>query len=115
MYGGETRAGIDCSGLMQRFLALWGLDPPGDQSSQMLFDHFVNMSHPIKKFGSLVFYGKNDRLISHVGMCLDPDLMIEAYGTEDTKVPTPGYEVRISRVTRRKDLIAVMYPYRVGG
>lgn len=113
VFGGETREGIDCSGLAQKLLKCQGYDPPGDQTAQKLYEYFLERSHKnIKKFGSLAFYGFNEVRIEHVGFLLDSEYMIEAIGHSKIITPTPGFCVEIGLVSRRKDLVAILSPFR---
>lgn len=113
IWGGQSRLGVDCSGLAQLFLASIGLDPPGDQTAQSLYDHFLDKSHDFKRFGALVFFGKNERLVSHCGILVDPLTMIEARGGDRTTLTvTPGASVELSPLSRRKDFLKVLYPFR---
>lgn len=85
-YGGETPMdGLDCSGLVQLILKAAGIDPPGDQTAQGLYDHFENKStHGVFQAGALAFYGKDLLHISHVAFMIDPYRVIEAGGGDST-------------------------------
>jgi cell wall-associated NlpC family hydrolase len=114
--GDDPMEGFDCSGLVQEILASAGMDPPGDQTAQALYDHFektgtVGAVGP----GVLAFYGQSVRKITHVGFCIDQYRMVEAGGggsrTINLKaaVDQNAY-VRIRLVTTRKDLVATINP-----
>lgn len=116
-YGGENRLdGLDCSEFIQELLRSVGLDPPGDQNAQALFDHFsVNGEWNRHGMGSLVFFGKDARNITHVAMMLDQYRIIEAGGGRaDTKTlddaKKRGAMVRIRHLSFRKDVVAVIRP-----
>lgn len=58
-------------------------------------------------FGDLVFYGKNEKSISHVAICLDDLLMFEAGGgnsrtTNRDKAQEHGAWVRVRPIKSRK-------------
>jgi len=105
------------SGLVQEILASVGLDPRGDQTAQKLHDYFekeATMS-AFPDFGALAFYGSSTKRISHVGFCLNRNLMLEAGGggsrthdLEDAKAQN-AY-VRIRPVDQRSDLVSVLMP-----
>lgn len=87
--GGSPAEGLDCSEFVQILLNAGGADLPGDQTAQGLFDHFAKPANHISQepeFGSLAFYGKDFRRISHVAFCLDRRRMIEAAGGDSTTV-----------------------------
>lgn len=115
-WGGDDPSGIDCSGLVQEILASVGIDPPGDQNAQALYNHFErNGSWNSYGFGALAFFGESALKITHVGFCLDTNLMIEA-GGGGSKTNTPqdaiaqNAFVRVRPIKRRKDLVAVIKP-----
>lgn len=115
--GSNPIEGFDCSGLVQYLLQSVGMDPPNDQTAQALYDHFEGKSsHGIRALGSLVFFGKSVKEITHIGMCLDSYRMIEAGGggpltkTREDAARQNAF-VKISMINRRKDLVAVLKPY----
>lgn len=114
--GNNPLAGMDCSGFIQWVLRSVGLDPPGRQNAQMLFDHFSkngrwNSHQP----GALIFFGQSASKITHIGMLVDQYRFIEA-GHGDSTCTTKeiaaerGACVRISPLTLRKDVIAIIRP-----
>lgn len=118
-WGGETpMGGMDCSGLVQEILRSCGMDPPGDQTAQALFDHFQAQGRAEwNKYGlgALVFYGKSVREISHVAWGLDQYRVIEAAGAgSDCKSEADAIRlkafVRIRPMDYRKDRVAVLKP-----
>ena len=113
--GDDTIKGFDCSGLVQELLASEGMDPPGDQTAQALFDHFHDMSEH-RDLGALAFYGRSIASITHVAMLLNEYQIIEAGGggskTVNAEVAAQqNAYVRIRRVDARKDLIAIRNPF----
>jgi cell wall-associated NlpC family hydrolase len=117
--GSSPLSGLDCSGLVQLILASAGMDPPGDQNAQSLYDHFSNHgSTGVYQAGSLAFYGKDAKHIIHVGFCIDPYRMIEAAGGDHTVVDLESAKkrnayVKMSLIKRRSDLVALVRPFYV--
>lgn len=114
--GSSPLIGFDCSGLVQELLASCGIDPPGDQTAQALYDWLQNTGKwNSYSAGSLAFYGQSATKVTHVAMLLDPYRIIEAGGggshcltLADAK--TQGAYVRIRLVKHRADLVAVIKP-----
>lgn len=116
-FGGANRlSGLDCSEFVQELLKSVGIDPPGDQTAQALFDHFSHNGEWNRHgMGALVFFGKDARNVTHVGMMLDQYRFIEAGGGDRTTktrqdAEDRGAMVRIRHITHRKDLVAVIKP-----
>lgn len=119
LWGGDSKKGIDCSGLVQHLLAYLKLDPPGDQTAHNLYLYFKQHGSLVidvqnAKMGSLCFYGSLGK-ITHVGMVIGDGIMIEA-GGGGSKTTTPeiafkqGAKVRLRAIKHRSDLIAVIEP-----
>jgi len=110
--GNHALEGVDCSGFILELLRSVGLWGRVDATSAQIYEQFkpkvpVSKS-PLMNFGDLVFFGKEK--ISHVGMVLHPDIMVEAGGGgsktntfEDAK--KAGAFVRIRPVLSRTDFI----------
>lgn len=114
--GSNPILGWDCSGLVQEILKSAGIDPVGDQTAQALYDILSkNSTHGSVGPGSVVFYGKSVKEITHVAFCVDQYRMIEA-GGGDSKVTTVSQAsdrnafVRIRLINNRKDLVASLKP-----
>lgn len=111
--------GLDCSGFVQLVLASAGIDPPGDQTAQGLYNALeLNSSHGVRGPGAIAFYGKSVLQISHVGFCLDAYRMIHAGGGDSTcKTPADaakkGAFVKVNLINYRSDLVAVLRPQYV--
>ena len=117
VWGGSHPAlGFDCSGLVQELLRSVGLDPPGDQTAQALFNHFEkNSTWNARQMGSLAFFGSSPAAISHVAMLLEPYRMIGAGGGGSKTLTALDASrdnafVRVRLVSSRKDLVAVLKP-----
>lgn len=115
--GDDPIDGYDCSGLVQDLLASVGLDPPGDQTAQSLFDHFskANARWNVHGCGSLAFYGKDASRINHVAMMISNYQIIEAGGGgSGTRTHADAAEqnafVRVRLLNHRKDLVALLRP-----
>ncbi len=114
--GDDPIIGFDCSGLVQEILASVGMDPPGDQTAQGLYDHFKNNSDGIMGIGALCFYGKSVSEITHVAFMIENYCIVEAGGggsktTSAEAAADMNAFVRIRPYNRRKDLVAVLNPY----
>src|SRR5688500_2035206 len=117
-WGGDNPlTGFDCSGFVQWGLKSVGIDPPGDQSAQALYDHFRDTGNhsPRSLTGTLVFYGKDHKSITHVAVMLNAWQVIEAGGGgSDTTTldiaAKKGACVRIRHIDARKDIVAKVKP-----
>jgi cell wall-associated NlpC family hydrolase len=114
--GDDPIKGFDCSGLVQELLAMVGIDPDGDQTAQGLYEYFKDRSKEgPRDTGSLVFFGKSLTQITHIGMIIEGQMMIEAGGggsktnsLEDASAQN-AY-VRIRPFNRRRDILGVLMP-----
>lgn len=116
IYGGNhPLSGLDCSGLALWLLKSTGIELP-DMNAQGLFDHFSkDGTWNQVQCGALVFFGKDAKHVSHVGMLIDSYRFIEAGGGDSTCVnlevaKQKGAMVRISHLNHRKDRIAIIRP-----
>lgn len=116
-WGGENPiGGVDCSGLVQEILRSVGMDPPGDQTAQALFEYFVKDSLRLELSpGALAFYGPSITKIIHVAFMIDSSRIIEA-GGGGSKVLTKedanlhNAFVRIRPVKYRSDFLTTLKP-----
>lgn len=126
--GSNTISGIDCSGLAQQLLEMLGIDPPGDQTAQGLYNYFKNygtvcMAKDFKRgsiapglqIGAFAFYGTNERSITHVTALISPWLCIGANGggqkvIDKLTADRANAFVKIRPVDYRSDLVAVILP-----
>lgn len=115
--GSNPISGLDCSGFVQVLLKSAGIDPQGDQSAQALYNHFEhNGSYGVRLPGSLAFFGKSAREITHVGFCVDMFRMIHACGGDhltltEADAAAKDAWVKMTLITYRPDLVACIKPY----
>jgi cell wall-associated NlpC family hydrolase len=117
IWGGATpNPGLDCSGLVQILLSYFGIDPPGDQTAQALYQHFqiYGQKKGAAALGDLCFFGRKEK-ITHIGMAVSPGQMIEAAGGDSTCVlphisANLGAFTKINQIHRRKDLVEIIKP-----
>jgi cell wall-associated NlpC family hydrolase len=85
VWGGESPAGYDCSGLVQA--AYHSVDITIPRTSQVQFDSELHLpaGAPLEP-GDLVFFGPSPHDATHVGMVVGPGEMVDA--------PHPGTDVR---------------------
>lgn len=114
--GKHPKEGYDCSGLIQELLRSVGIDPPNDQTAQALYDHFEHNGEWNRLgMGTLLFFGRSARRITHVAMAIDEYRMIEAGGggrhvlTVDDAIAAEAF-VRVRLIKSRKDLQAIIKP-----
>lgn len=117
--GDDTIEGFDCSGFAQELLASVGIDPVGDQTAQALFEHFKDKSvtgkHNTHDVGALIFFGKNLNRITHVGIAISDDTMIEAGGggsktTNSKAAADHNAYIRVRSISNRSDYLAALLP-----
>lgn len=71
LWGGNSRAGLDCSGLVQACLMSCGLACPGDADMQQDLGKPISEKAALKR-GDLLFWD------GHVALCMNADFMIHA-------------------------------------
>jgi cell wall-associated NlpC family hydrolase len=114
--GDDAIEGFDCSGLAQELLASVGMDPPGDQTAQGLYNYFEGRGERnVYLAGALAFYGDSVTKITHVAVLMDQYRVIEAGGggsktTSEAAAAAQNAYVRLRPVNHRDDLIAVIRP-----
>jgi len=79
LWGGRTPFGLDCSGFMQLVFKLSGIRLPRDASQQAKVGTDIHLISDAKT-GDLVFFGHQEKPITHVGMLLSEGKIIHAFG-----------------------------------
>lgn len=114
--GSNPITGLDCSGFVQQILASAGIDPPGDQTAQALYNYFCESgTFNTYSAGALAFYGQNVNKIIHVGFMIDQYRIIEAGGGDSTTrtkedAALKDAFVRVRLVKHRKDFLLTLKP-----
>lgn len=85
LWGGESRAGYDCSGLVQVAYRTVGISLPRTSEEQFTDERHLPPRAPLEP-GDLVFFGPSSTDATHVGMVLRSGEMVDA--------PHPGTDVR---------------------
>lgn len=117
--GDDPMTGIDCSGLALEVLKAAGLfKGPFDTTAQGLCTELLLKGAAKTKSPEelcLAFYGKSDKEINHVGICVSPTHIIEAGGGGSkvidikTAAVANAY-VRIRPIDHRSDIVCVLKP-----
>jgi cell wall-associated NlpC family hydrolase len=85
LWGGESRAGYDCSGLVQVAYRTVGIGLPRTSEEQWDDEPHLPAGAPLEP-GDLVFFGPSSTDATHVGMVVRSGEMVDA--------PQPGTDVR---------------------
>jgi cell wall-associated NlpC family hydrolase len=96
-WGGETPGvGFDCSGLVQAAYAAAGVALP--RTAQAQYDATIKLGpgDPVEP-GDLVFFGQGPNAIEHVGIVVQPGLMVDA--------PHTGADVRVESYVGWPDFV----------
>lgn len=119
LWGGDDFSGYDCSGLAQALLSHYGIDPPGDQTAQGLYNYFSedHISEEADR-GALVFFGRDEKSITHVAIMIDPYKVIEAGGGNSTtttvdRAKQQNAQVRVRALMDRRyrwDIVNIFMP-----
>lgn len=126
VWGGEslTEGGMDCSGFVYNVLNIEGFKVSRD-TAQGYFNKYkkYEVDKSAINIGSLLFFGKSKSKISHIAIAESSTTMIESIGGKLNTKYNKGKGVSESKISRRKDLIAVVdlfqnqisyYPMYVG-
>jgi cell wall-associated NlpC family hydrolase len=89
VWGGESRSGFDCSGLVQFSYAKAGLVLP--RTAQQQYDATAHLSAGTElQSGDLVFFGAGPTTVDHVGIAVGDGRMVDA--------PHTGADVRYDEI-----------------
>ena len=107
VWGGESmnEGGFDCSGFVYNALRDSGYNVPRDTAQGYYKRYCLNRCDD--KEGVLLFFGKSITNITHVAISLGDGTMLESIGGKKNNKNNPGKGVTISKITRRKDLVAI--------
>ena len=98
LWGGKTKNGVDCSGLVQSIFKTLNIILPRDSKEQSNFGVEIKEGY---KLGDLAFFGENANKISHVGILVDNETVVHAYGkVRMDKINSRGiYNIEEERIT----------------
>ena len=110
VWGGESTSegGFDCSGFVYNVLNDSGISVCRNtaQGFYTKFKNYEVAKGPIYS-GDLLFFGKSKNAITHIAIAVSSTEMIESIGSKKNTKTNQGKGVSISKITRRKDLVAV--------
>ena len=110
VWGGdcEKEGGLDCSGYVFNVLKGSGIKVLRDtaQGYYNKFKQYVVKGTP--RAGDLLFFGKSLNNITHVAIACNGSEMIESVGTSKNTIRNKGKGVSINKISRRKDLRAII-------
>jgi cell wall-associated NlpC family hydrolase len=78
LWGGNSPAGIDCSGYVQLLYHLSGIEILRDADIQMTKSGLIEVPRGQERTRDLIFFGRALDKISHVGMMIGPDEFIHS-------------------------------------
>lgn len=109
---GPYNVGFDCSGFMLELLRAFGLWGKTDATAQMIYEKFKDQhgNPSLALPGRLVFFGKDKKSITHIGLVINDFQFIEA-GGGDSKTVDKGM-VRIRPLSWRSDIVAIANPFK---
>jgi cell wall-associated NlpC family hydrolase len=91
LWGGNSRFGIDCSGLVQVAMHATGQDCPGDSDMQMQMGRGLSPNEALTR-GDLIFWK------GHVAMVVNPEVLIHANGST-MSVAYEGIHEAVQRIS----------------
>lgn len=104
---GKHRKGFDCSGLIMELLWSVGAIDKTDRTAQSIYDHFKG-KHDGKIYfdhGNLIFFGKDLKSITHIGITVNGYQYLEAGGGDSRNL---GGMVRLRPLSHRSDVVAII-------
>jgi cell wall-associated NlpC family hydrolase len=78
LWGGTSTFGYDCSGFMQMLMRRRGVLMPRDAQPQADWNRFVPVATKDLEPGDLLYFGRNDKHITHTGMYIGNGQFINA-------------------------------------
>lgn len=104
---GKHREGFDCSGLILEGLWSIGAIDKTDRTAQSLYDYFHegNDGFIRQPYGNLIFFGKNLKAITHIGLTVNAFQYIEAGGGDSRNLDGM---VRLRPQSYRSDVVAII-------
>ena len=98
LWGGKTKFGTDCSGLVQSVFKTINIILPRDACDQYKYGKEIDSDF---KLGDLAFFGKSPKKITHVGILIDNTKIVHAFGVVRTdKLTSKGiYNNEEKRIT----------------
>lgn len=116
VWGGESEAegGYDCSGFVYTVLNRVGYTI-GRYTAQGFYNRFkkniISNERAYTEKGALLFFGKSVSNITHIAIAVGDGTMYESIGGRANTKYNKGKGVTLSKVSRRKDLVAVCTIY----
>jgi cell wall-associated NlpC family hydrolase len=122
IFGDEGKVGFDCSGLVMKHMPKTGLTFPYDMNANSIMHFVAAQPHTElllvdRDLGDLAFFGDKFK-ITHVGICLNNEFMIEARGG-NSSVDTINEalelkaKVEVTQISHRKDLYTILRSHRI--
>ena len=117
-WGGDDPKGFDCSGFICEILQSVGLIRRyEDYPAQGLWNRFNHLKIDVPQVGALVFYGSDDKHITHIEMCVNDKLSIGASGggsktlTLEDAILQNAF-IKIRPIQSRKDIVGFLDPFK---
>jgi cell wall-associated NlpC family hydrolase len=95
LWGGRSPLGLDCSGFVELIYKMSGVPILRDADIQMTQSGLLEVPKGQEQAGDLIFFGRDIKHISHVGMMIDGESFIN-----DTTYQTPCVRVDSLKVER---------------
>ena len=121
-WGGQGPMGLDCSGLLVEIMRAVGFKGRKyDNTAQGIYDDTRIYSVDLPQPGDMVFFGKDNRSITHVGLCVQiledliwSPLILEAVGGRrgvDTPEEAQALSAMVTVRPMRDDAVAFTRPF----
>lgn len=116
LYGANGGGAFDCSGFVLECLRAFDIYTGPDITANGLYQGLSKMNWRSQlDTGSILFFGRDRKNITHVAIAIDLNFMIEAGGGDSSTVTNMeaikrGAMVRIRPIKNRGDLQAVLKP-----